>query len=301
MQKALSYGKLIRLFPTLSWVGSAAFVGLAIAASQAGWQRLDYMSVLLVVLGGVICHGIVSHSTNDLVDWASGTDIVSPGLFSGGSRVIPKGHLTPAEVKLALLAGLVTGTIVMLLLFLRLGFGALLAACVGLFAAISYSAPPLRLSYRPLLGEWLAALPGLLACSLLAAQAGYHRVDVDLNEWVLIVSSAITLIAHLMFHHVSDVEADLLAFPRKLTTPAFLVCKHSLNPLLVAVGYWVLTIGLSAWQGYYILLTGSLTAIMGALTVSREDKQQLARRDKMLLLILVVAIAIEALMVGWRL
>lgn len=298
MKKVLSFVRLMRLFPTLAWVGASTFVGLAISANKAGWERVDYTTFALVVLGSIICHGLVSHCANDLMDWASGTDKASPGLFSGGSRVIPEGHLAPVEVERGLLVGIAAGVLVATLLFARLGEKALVAALVGFLAATSYSTPPLRLSYRPLAGEWIAVMPGLVACSIIAAEASYPAVDLSLSDLVLILASAVALVAHLMLHHVSDVDADLSAFPRKLTTPAFLFYRYALNPRLVAVSYWLLAMILCAWQGYYLLLMAMLIAIIRTMSVNVDDKKRLATVDKMLLSLLAVAIVSEALVLG---
>jgi 1,4-dihydroxy-2-naphthoate polyprenyltransferase len=95
---------------------------------------------------------------NDCADWRSDVQNRTYNLFSGGSRVVPEGKLTP--LSLARAAGIASIALVALVVWA--GFALKLplllffaAGSVGLVWA--YSFPPLRLSYRGR-GELLQAL-----------------------------------------------------------------------------------------------------------------------------------------------
>lgn len=294
MKRTIAWLRLLRIFPTFAWVGSSTVVGFSIAARQIQWSNLDFGAFLLVVVSGVVCHGLLSHSANDLVDWSSGTDQTSPGLFSGGSRVVADGYLTVENLSAGIYTAALGGCILMIVLFTRLGSSAFIAGVIGISAAAFYSLPPLRLSYRPFLGEWFAACLALVTCAWVTTLAASRGLAAPHREWALIIATATTLISHLMFHHLSDIEADLKARPRKLTTPAFAVLRGR-DPRMVAVIYWAGTAGLCLVNGLVLLGSACLVAAASAKSANLSDKKNLARMDKLLLAFLTVFIFVEAI------
>ena len=77
---------LIRVVPLLCWGISSSLVGLGFAYTyniRLGW--INYGLVFLLI---ILIHGVISHAYNDREDWMSGTDPLSPGVLSGGSKVI---------------------------------------------------------------------------------------------------------------------------------------------------------------------------------------------------------------------
>lgn len=79
--------KLFRVIPVLTFTGSLMLINIAFARRQG----VDlWPEVLVLVLGGFLINGFLGHSLNDINDWESGTDQVSQGILSGGSKVIKK-------------------------------------------------------------------------------------------------------------------------------------------------------------------------------------------------------------------
>jgi hypothetical protein len=76
--------KLFRPIPVLSFTGNLMFINIAFAYNYRGIQ----WNLLPLVAGGVLINGFLSHSLNDIYDWESGTDRLSKGILSGGSKVI---------------------------------------------------------------------------------------------------------------------------------------------------------------------------------------------------------------------
>jgi len=285
----------MRLLPTITWVGASTVVGLSIAWRQGFEVGYNTVSVSLVFLGGVLCHGLLSHSANDYIDWASGTDRLSPGLFSGGSRVVPQGHLAVRSLYGGMAVGFIGGAIVTIILLCRLGTPALTAGLLGATAAIIYSLPPFMLSYRPLVGEWLAAAPALSACSWLVCLAASNGLAVPQKEFSLIVCSAIAFVAHLMYHHLSDIEADLAATPRKLTTPAYAALKGR-DPRIIPAAYWLVLLVLSYYYAHAMFIALAALCLCALQLVKLTDLKNLAYSDKVLFVLTGLFIVLEAVL-----
>lgn len=295
MQRLIAWVRLMRLYPTFTWVGASLTVGVSIAARHSGWQNINYRPVLLVACGGVICHGLLSHSLNDYVDWISGTDQYSPGLFSGGSRVVPDGYLHLHHLKRGASVGLVAGSGIMAMLTLSAGRAALFGGGLASLAAVCYSMPPIMLAYRPLLGEWLCALPALSACAWLASQAATGGLTLPLHEWQLIFSSSLAFVAHLMFHHLSDIESDIAATPQKLTTPAYVSYNLQWDPRIIPMFYWAIIVVISLSAKMRHLAFSSLLFIIVTACVDITERKLLAKVDKLIFSFTAIAIILEAL------
>lgn len=282
----------MRLFPTLTWVGLTTFVGVSIAAKQSSWLLVDYWSVILVFCSGIMCHGLLAHSANDYVDWTTGTDYRSPGLFSGGSRVIPEGYLALDSMWNGMGIAAVLCIVLMILLYLRIGSQALIGGVLAAFGAIFYSLPPLMLSYRPVVAEWFAVVPSLVACGWLAYVSASDGQPLKPGGWLLILMTALVLVGHLMFHHLSDIEADLAATPRKLTTPA-LFSSLTWDPRYIPAIYFTLVVAMCLFTGMYLLGLACTLATALSMSVNLSTRKLLAELDKVLLLFLSLAVIIE--------
>jgi len=257
---------LFRFIPVLSWSVSATAVGVAAAAGAVGWRPSYIWDGLLILAGTTLFQGFVAHGLNDVEDWRSGTDILSPGLLSGGSRVIPRALLTPRQVTRTAWGAAVLGLASAAVLYARHGPAVVPIAGVAVWSAVAYTQPPLRLSYRPLVGELLAGLPAVVAII-----AGTFAVLVGRpgsGVWAAAVVQAIISVAWVMQHHLPDVSADLRASPPKLTTPAWFARRWGLPAAgLVPLAYFLIAAVVSSGLGFLLhpLFWGSaVIAALGA-------------------------------------
>lgn len=217
--KFYGYLKLFRLMPVLTFTGSLLLINFALARATGGNNIL--LPGFFLFLGGFVINGFFAHSINDIYDWKSGTDKCSPGILSGGSKVLKWGFLDEKDLKRT--AAISVFVCIMTAAYFFILRGAIVAAAlgIGLFLAWAYTNPPLRLSYRPFMGEllclWLSGVI-LSTVSYFVLTGRFDKVPFFAG-----VVQCTAIMGWLMQHHLPDIFSDLAASPRKLTTPAFFI------------------------------------------------------------------------------
>ncbi len=295
-RKLTGVGLLVRPVATLSWSGGALLMaaGLASGVKPAigGWS--ESLRVLIVA---TVIQGWLAHSLNDRTDWQTGTDRQADEYLSGGSGVLRLGIFTVSEL----------GVVAALSLLLVFGVvwasaappGIWFLLAVGLWGAVAYSCRPWRLSYRPWLGEWLAAFPAITACGLAAYQALASQLE--LRVIVGAVLHGLLCVSWLMQHHLPDWQRDLQANPPKLTTIAWLAQRVGLPRARGLVVFYFLLTSLAAALGTLVssrFIWTALIALAGAWFAFAQDvfdRRQVAVRE----LQMVGLSLLNALLVGW--
>src|SRR5699024_1353875 len=178
-------------------------------------EFLVFMLIFLSV-GALMIHGLLTHLFNDYTDFKTGTDAHSPAILSGGSRVIQKGLISPkAILKLGiwLSVGLLAIAVIMLLIN---RYELTILILVVVWAAASYSLPPLLLSYRSFLGAWLSLFSSIFFIGLVGPWLIFYTIPVWAFQKALIIARV--CMAWVMVHHIPDSYADRMANPVKQTT-----------------------------------------------------------------------------------
>ncbi|HEM61759.1 MAG TPA: 1,4-dihydroxy-2-naphthoate octaprenyltransferase [Chloroflexi bacterium] len=132
-------------------------LGATIAWARTGTFHLGLF--LLAMLGGLLLH-TGTNVANDYFDHRSGTDdlnveFVRP--FTGGSRMIQAGLLTPKEVISGALAAFALACVVGLILAYVRGPLIIVLGLVGIFSGFFYTAPPFNLVSKGI-GEFFIGL-----------------------------------------------------------------------------------------------------------------------------------------------
>jgi 1,4-dihydroxy-2-naphthoate octaprenyltransferase len=204
----------IRLGRPLFLVGGVVMHALGAAAALSAGARLNLAALFW---GQIAITAIqwMTHYGNDYFDLEADRANATPTNWSGGSRVLPDGLLTPrtALVTALTLAG-IAGVAALILAFV-VNTGALtiplLALALGL--AWFYSAPPLRLHSRGV-GEITAALlvPGL------APQTGFYLQSGGLTPlpFLAVIPLCCLQFAMLLAVDFPDVAGDRAAGKRTL-------------------------------------------------------------------------------------
>ncbi|WP_458120717.1 prenyltransferase [Paenibacillus sp. Z6-24] len=251
------------------------------------------MTAVLLFVGCILIHGVLTHALNDHVDYVSGTDQLSPAMLSGGSRVIQEGRISPAALYrfgIGLTIVLVL-TAVVIALFGHYALAALLL--IGIWGAVSYSLPPLRFSYYPLAGEWLSTFPSTFFLGL----GGAWLMLGTFPEWAVqnAMINALYCVAWVMVHHIPDLEADRQASPVKRTSVVWAADRwgigYSRLPALLYLGMialcavWLISSG--RWWGAAGIAVIVALSVYWIFRMDVQNPEQVTACEKKLLLLAV--------------
>lgn len=189
------------------------FIALTIAVSLLGgaiaYQRkgaLDFGLWLLCAIGLTLIHFGTS-SLNDYFDYLSGTDNINrtPTPFSGGSRVLQEGALSPRALLLGGTLFIAIGSIIgMYLAFLK-GLPVLALGVSGVFLAVGYIHPKINLSKKGL-GELAVAI----AFGPIMLSGVYYVQTQAIDLEIVLIGIVMGLLAGsvLWLNEIPDYEAD---------------------------------------------------------------------------------------------
>ncbi|OJT25920.1 1,4-dihydroxy-2-naphthoate prenyltransferase [Archangium sp. Cb G35] len=245
--------------PSQSYLALPLLLGQFVAVHSRG-GGLDVGTLVAVQLFGVFDQLFIVYA-NDWADQETDRRNQTATLFSGGSRVLVEGRLSPRALGLA--AVVCAGAMLVLSVGLALRRDApllvpLAVAALGLLWAYSY--PPFRLSYRGG-GELLqmVGVAGVLPLYGYVAQGG----EPGRFPWALV---ALLLPTHLacaiataLPDEPSDRESGKLTLPARVGGERAAWVIVALNGLTVALAPWGLgVLGLSAGLGLLVPVVATL-------------------------------------------
>lgn len=254
-----------------------------------------YLIFMLIFLSAaaLTVHGVLTHLLNDYTDFLSGTDAHSPAILSGGSRIIQKGMIHP-QTTLKLGKWICISLLTIAVLMLLVGrYELAVLILIGVWAAVSYSLPPLQLSYRPFLGEWLSLFPSIFFIGL----AGPWIIFGTIPLWAVqnAVINALVCMTWVMVHHIPDLDADRMAKPIKRTSVVWFVDRFGLSYARFPALLYIFGAGLfTIWLFPERLLAGILLiflllfALFLVLKIDPKNDQQVTNYEKMLLLLAII-------------
>ncbi|RDW15441.1 prenyltransferase [Oceanobacillus chungangensis] len=254
--------------------------------------QLFWLFIFLAISAFAI-HGVLTHAFNDYTDYRSGTDNYSPGILSGGSRVIQKGMFSLQTIRLLGIWFSVVLIILAILLLFFAQYKLTILLLIGIWGAASYSLPPFRFSYRPFLGEWFSLFPAILSLGI----AGPWIILGTIPLWAYqnAVINALFCLAWVMVHHIPDLEADKRAIPKKRTTVVWFVDMFGLNYARFPALFYLLAVGLCTfWLGLEriwaagVLFTITIFALVLVMKINVEDHQQVTIYEKALLFLAMI-------------
>jgi 1,4-dihydroxy-2-naphthoate octaprenyltransferase len=214
-------------------------LGTAMAWHNTGMFDIFYFLLALV---GVVCAHAGANLANDYFDHRSGDDEINKQYtaFSGGSRTIQDGQVSPAAVlRVSLACFAVAAAIGILLSFiLSRGWILLIIGFLGIASGFFYTASPVRAAYR----GWGELLVGF-SCGPVVVTGAYYVQAQSLGLDVFIASIPIGfLIAAILYvNQFPDYEAD------KAVNKINLVVKYGPE---------------ASVRGFYMLLGGTYVIIV---------------------------------------
>jgi 1,4-dihydroxy-2-naphthoate polyprenyltransferase len=210
--RAAIWARALRLqFYPMTWLaysaGALAGAGEGVMANPVFW--LGYLCLFLLEVGTVL--------TNELVDLPSDRVNRYYSTFTGGSRVLVEGLLSPREVRIGIgvaLLGFVAATAWLMTLIPGPWPEAVVVLAGLALLAIGYTAPPLKLSYRGL-GELTVAAThsiGVILCGYVFFGGGWR----DPMPWLLAAPLLLSIVPSIALAGIPDREADAAAGKRTL-------------------------------------------------------------------------------------
>lgn len=186
---------------------SIAPVILGTAVAWYETNRFDILAGLLALLGTIFAH-LGANIFNDYYDHVTGDDDNNPDFtpFSGGSRMIQNGILTPRQVARAgVLAFLITAALGIVLIIYSRKPELIFFGILGLVLGFTYTALPVKLSYRGL-GE----LAIFLAFGPVTVSGAYFVQTGSISSLALLVSVPAGLLVALILYvnELQDENAD---------------------------------------------------------------------------------------------
>ncbi|MBC7287770.1 MAG: prenyltransferase [Armatimonadetes bacterium] len=196
---------------------TASVMPVLVAGAWVRWHKgtVDAGLWFLTLLGMIALH-LGANLLNDYFDHLSRADELNLSFvrpFTGGSRAIQEGLLTPAQVLYGGLVATAVGSAVGLYLTARCGGLVFLLGAIGVLTYFFYTAPPVAFSYRGL-GELIVGLDfGLLP--MLGTE--YVLSGAVTPEMAVVALPLAAFVANiLLINEFPDAEADALAGKRQL-------------------------------------------------------------------------------------
>lgn len=218
---------------------TGSLVPIVVGASFAYYQGYEHsVPLLLLTLGAMVFLHLGANLANDFFDHLSGNDAANENFvrpFTGGSRVIQQGILSPSAILTMASMFLLAGVGVGLFIAYRTGWPVLALGVVGTVVAIFYTAPPLKLVSRGL-GE-----PAVGVCfGILPVLGAYYVQTGTVSREVLLVSipTALLITAVLFINQFQDMEADRQV--GKCNWVVRLGRRRAVIPYLLLTSLWVI-------------------------------------------------------------
>ncbi|MBN2271869.1 MAG: 1,4-dihydroxy-2-naphthoate octaprenyltransferase [Sedimentisphaerales bacterium] len=268
--------KLLTLFLAARPKHLVAGAAPVIVGSCLGYATLASFNIPLFVLAlvSIILLQAGANMANDYFDHVSGNDWANknPTPFSGGSRFIQQGLLTPKAMLLAALAALAFGCALgVVILMLTRSLFILVLGLIGVLGGFFYTASPIKLGYRTV-GEFMI----FLLFGLLPVYGAYYlqteRIDAVALVPGILVGILIFLI--ILVNEFPDVAADAAVNKRTLIV-AFGVSASAWIYRVALIASFVIAIAAAAlyrpmfYAGLLYMLT--LPAAVAVLKALNKD------------------------------
>lgn len=198
--------------PFLSATAVGVLTGAAAVFAATG--SVPWGLFALTFLGTSLLH-LFANTANDYFDWQSGTDQANTDYvvpFTGGSRSVELGLITPKRLRAVsmslLLASAAVGALLMAFQPAAAGDIALLGL-IGALASYFYTAPPIRLAARKGLGELFVGLT--FGPFLVLGVATVLRGELVWTDALYGLPTGILTAAILWMNQFPDIEGDRAA------------------------------------------------------------------------------------------
>ena len=268
MKSHFDNSKLIALFLASRPKFLVASAAPVLVGSAVGFVVSGVFSPMLFVLAlsAIMFLHAGANMANDYFDHTSKNDWLNknPTPFSGGSRYIQKGILSPKAILLAALVALTAGAAIgFIIVLLTQSIFVFVLGLVGLLGGFFYTATPIRLGYRRL-GE----LTIVLLFGLLPVYGSYYLQTGAIDTFVLLPAGIVGLLIFLVIlvNEFPDIDADAAVSKKTLVVcfgvPASVwIYRIALMASFVIAAAAILTCRLMFFAGLLYLITLPAAAV----------------------------------------
>ena len=255
-------------------IASAAPV---LVGSALGYAASNTFHPLLFILGLLSIMALHSGANlaNDYFDHISGNDWANknPTPFSGGSRFIQDGILSPKAILLTALAALAAGSAIgVAILLLTKSLFILILGIIGILGGFFYTSPPLKFGYR-CVGEFVIAL----LFGLLPVYGSYYLQTRLWRDTIPVLPACIVSILIFLVIFVNefpDAAADAAVNKRTLVVRFGVPASIGIYRIALIISFIIaivlLTSPLMFFAGLFYLLTLPI-AIVAIKAANKED------------------------------
>jgi len=255
-------------------VASAAPVLVGSALGYAAADTFHPYLFILAVLAIMAIHA-GANLANDYFDHTSGNDWANqnPTPFSGGSRYIQNGILSPKAVLFFAWAALAAGSAIgIILVLLTKSAFILILGLVGLLGGYFYTASPVRLGYRSIGEPVIALLFGLLP-----VYGSYYLQPRLIDTFPLLPACIVAILIFLVIlvNEFPDVAADAAANKKTLVVRLGVPTSVWIYRIALAASFVLAAVGMFTYRpfvfaGLFYLLTLAV-AIFAIRFANRKD------------------------------
>ncbi len=268
-------------------VSMSTYISLLIYYDVPALTMVTIFAALLI--GIFLIQGILTHAYNDLADFKSGTDQLSPAMLSGGSRVLIEDQISHTALKYITI---VTTFIVAFLFILAIGSGANRLAvllAIGWFTAFSYSVQPFSFSYRPFIAEVFSLFPSIFMLTIAAPWLALGEIPV----WAVQngIVNGLWFIGWVQISPTQDIYSDSQPTPKKRTTAVYMTERFGIDKSIYApLLYFSLMIPAALWILFTRPIAGIILAVLLGIVfylvinINARDNHDVARRLKLILI-----------------
>jgi 1,4-dihydroxy-2-naphthoate octaprenyltransferase len=265
-------------------VASAAPVLVGSALGFATTGTFSSHLFILALLAIMALHS-GANMANDYFDHISRNDWLNqnPTPFSGGSRFIQDGILSPKTILLlALLALTVGAAIGIVIVFLTRSIFILILGLIGLLGGFFYTAPPLRLGYRSIGEPVIAFLFGLLpvyGSYYLQTQAiDFIPHTVWLTPLIPAIIVGVLIFLVILVNEFPDVAADAAVNKRTLVVRFGIPLSVWIYRIALAASYLIAALAMLIYRFFFFAgLLYLLTLPIAMVAIKAANKEDLLK------------------------
>jgi 1,4-dihydroxy-2-naphthoate octaprenyltransferase len=276
-----------------------------LVGSALGYAAAGAFSPILFILAllAIMALHAGANMANDYFDHLSGNDWANqnPTPFSGGSRFIQQGILSPKSVLLASLLALIVASVLgLFIVLITESLFILVLGITGLLGGFFYTAPPVRLGYRGV-GEFVIAF----LFGLLPVYGSYYLQTRAIDQLALLPACIVGILIFLVIlvNEFADIKADAAVNKKTLIVCCGVASGIWIYRIALGVSYIVAAAAMFAhkltfFAGLFYLFTLPL-AVLAAKSANVKDLTTPGRYRASQLTILLHALGCLALTAGF--